>query len=1246
MRTPTLLILLGLLAVPSPVTAQDSPSNFFETSPLGALSVKKGDTPQALSIERTSIKVEVVGRMARTEVTQVFRSHLGRQSEGEYRFTLPDGAAVSRLAMDVEGKMMEGELHERKRAREIYEGIVRRMKDPALLEWEGGNRFRTRIFPIPPRGTKTVILTYEQLLDGTDARYIYALPKLVGADHDVALGSFEFRLEAWETGRLEMVSYQDAKVTTASGRHQVRFVRKQFVPDGPVIVSLPRLQDASQVLTAKVDGERFFLLDHTPNLPAATLEPRPIVFAVDTSASVGDAQLSRVRKLIRQLAAAHPAEHSVVYGDLDTVTCSTGDGGSCLDHVKAGGGSDLAKLIREARQRAGAFGKPATVLLFTDGTPTLGILDAQGLAARAATSEDIVFHGVAVGNDADEGLLGTIAQAGGGRSLRLLPQVPLAQTAAAVATMVRTPVLRDVRVSVASGKVEGLVPHLPLNLGAGEPLAVLGRLEGGAAELLVEGTYGGKKIQKRLQVAAQGRRNHPVVRNFWARGVLETMEVVGVEPDRIVQTSLHYGVMSRFTSFLVLENEAAYRQHGVERRKVNRSESSLSNLVGPGAARPEELGNLLGNQEAFDAKLNSSMSGGGDSLVVPRGSGGMGLRGTRVGGGGEGYGRIHGLGKIDTGGGRGVSAARGRKVKRVPKVRVGSPVVMGSLDRNVIQRVIRRRLNGVRYCYQRELQRDPYLQGKVVVHFVVNERGRVAAASIKSSTLDSPAAENCIVRQMKRLRFPEPMGGGIMRISYPFVFTGGAQQEGRYLQANRDTLDPSGRSELIAWWLTEGKRKRALHYLRSSLKKMKTPSERAQLFVRPSVRAAFPAAFAAAAETAIQQPDPPSWLVTSVVAQLAPKGAKAVLDRFGNLDKLGPGAGNAVLMALVAGGDEATARRLAAKWQSRWEPDALHVALSGLAESLPETTLAVTGDILAQRFDATALRNHFRAAGVIGPERASVAVARHCGVPPKGMLADCRKMLDQVGNAEHVVAAREQLLGEVEKNLRTQRKHDFDNAHLIRELALVLRQRRRHEAAARLLSELVEFSGTNPARRAEYGRALGEAGDAKGACRELGMVTQLDPNQREAFKSMMALHRDKQLSAKAADACIVEGVASLPAKAEVVAVLTWEDPSVDVDLRITEPGGDVVAYDRTRSDAGGLLYYDVRKGLGPEIYASPAVAPGKYAFNVVYYGGAAKNVPARLTLIEHPGTRREKRTVRSIVLPEVRSAHQMVITVK
>lgn len=194
-----------------------------------------------------------------------------------------------------------------------------------------------------------------------------------------------------------------------------------------------------------------------------------------------------------------------------------------------------------------------------------------------------------------------------------------------------------------------------------------------------------------------------------------------------------------------------------------------SNLLGRGP-----LKNVFGDKTGFDSKLNAAMSGTGDALVVGHGAGGMGLRGTGSGGGGEGFGRIHGMGRIDTGGGRGTRAklrGRGKKKKKV-RMRATGGNVSGFCKKKDIQRVVSARSRGVKYCYEKELSRNPELSGKVNVTWRIGLDGKVVKVVIAGSTLGNKSVEGCIKRQIQRWRFPKPEGG-MCQIKYPFVFSAG-----------------------------------------------------------------------------------------------------------------------------------------------------------------------------------------------------------------------------------------------------------------------------------------------------------------------------------------------------------------------------------------------------------------------------------------------------------------------------------------
>ena len=101
----------------------------------------------------------------------------------------------------------------------------------------------------------------------------------------------------------------------------------------------------------------------------------------------------------------------------------------------------------------------------------------------------------------------------------------------------------------------------------------------------------------------------------------------------------------------------------------------------------------------------------------------------------------------------------------------GSPIILGALDKSLVDAVIKRHLNAIRYCYERELRTNPSLTGKVVVKFVIAKDGTVATAEIKSSTLTNSPVEQCLVGRFIRMQFPAPAGGGIVVVSYPFLFT-------------------------------------------------------------------------------------------------------------------------------------------------------------------------------------------------------------------------------------------------------------------------------------------------------------------------------------------------------------------------------------------------------------------------------------------------------------------------------------------
>jgi hypothetical protein len=194
-----------------------------------------------------------------------------------------------------------------------------------------------------------------------------------------------------------------------------------------------------------------------------------------------------------------------------------------------------------------------------------------------------------------------------------------------------------------------------------------------------------------------------------------------------------------------------------------------SNLMGTGP-----LKNVFSDKTTFDSKLNAAMAGTGDELVVGHGAGGMGLRGTGSGGGGEGFGRIHGMGRIDTGGGTGMRAGLGGKAQAKAHARtdVGQGTMAGFCKESDIQRVVNAHRAGIQYCYEKELARNPELQGKVTLNWRIGLDGKVMKVLVENSSLHNASVESCMQHQVERWTFTKPEGG-YCAVAFPFVFNSG-----------------------------------------------------------------------------------------------------------------------------------------------------------------------------------------------------------------------------------------------------------------------------------------------------------------------------------------------------------------------------------------------------------------------------------------------------------------------------------------
>ena len=201
-----------------------------------------------------------------------------------------------------------------------------------------------------------------------------------------------------------------------------------------------------------------------------------------------------------------------------------------------------------------------------------------------------------------------------------------------------------------------------------------------------------------------------------------------------------------------------------DRKKVS---SLMAGMFGGGAAS-----NVFG-AGGLGTGINNALGGlqGGAGVGDAQGVGGLGSRGAGAGGGGTGL----GLGGLGTkGGGRGAggygSIDLGGKGKDSTRIIPGKTTVVGGLDKDVIMKVIKRHQNEIKFCYEQELQKNPALAGKVAVAWTIDGTGAVADANVSESSISNANVESCILQRIRRWKFPEPAGGGVVNVTFPWLF--------------------------------------------------------------------------------------------------------------------------------------------------------------------------------------------------------------------------------------------------------------------------------------------------------------------------------------------------------------------------------------------------------------------------------------------------------------------------------------------
>jgi hypothetical protein len=540
-----------------------------------------------LAIRRLEVRVDIRDGIARTEIEEIFENRTDRRLEGTFQFPLPPDASISRLAMEIEGKLMEGEVVEREKARQTYEGIVRSMKDPALLEWMPGGIFQCRIFPIEPRSDKRIVIAYTQALSVFDGRARYVYPLAGESTRELGIGRFEFAATFRSSSKIvgAASTSHDAKTVRVDDRTmRTTFGHSDFRPRADFVVSFEsEVRDEIQVSAHRPAGPEpgYFAAFITPrmDLEESLRRDRQLFFLIDVSGSAARSELEASRMVVRRMVGTlAPADrfrigcHNLLVGAMPETVAPDDTGKRAaeryLGDLAPAGASDVATALETALSYVSDNGE---LVYIGEGTPTWGEKDPAKIVARireAIGTRRITIRTVAVGSDAEKGLLETISREFNGGSHAISPSDDVAVRADEIARTLGRSAVSGLKAEF-EGPVTDAAPDTLGSLHFGERILVAGRYGAGPVKLILTGRLQDRPIRREfvLSLPAEEPENLHVKR-LWAQRRLADLVAQGdAGKAEAIKLSVENQVMTPYTSFLVLENERAYQDHRIDRSR-------------------------------------------------------------------------------------------------------------------------------------------------------------------------------------------------------------------------------------------------------------------------------------------------------------------------------------------------------------------------------------------------------------------------------------------------------------------------------------------------------------------------------------------------------------------------------------------------------------------------------------------------------------------------------------------------------
>ena len=593
--------------------------------------------PSTYRIKEISVNANVKGQVAQVQVSQSFVNTGSTQMEVQFCFPLPYDGAIDSLTLMVDGQEFPAKLLPTDEARRIYENIVRKNKDPALLEWMGQGMFQTSVFPVPPGAERKVTLEYTQLLRQSSRLTDFLFPLSTAKYTSQPIETLQFRIAIESQADIKSVysPTHPVNVERADNKHAVvTFTASQTVPgsdsrlfydvaDGPVGSSVVTYFPEDQT-------EGFFLLLASPQIKAPDAAPvsKNVVFVLDRSGSMEGKKIEQAREALnfvlnnlrdgdRFNIVVYDSSVETFRPELQPYNAEMRAAAvGFVNGIYAGGGTNIESALKTALPQFQNAEGPSYLLFLTDGLPTVGeTKEAQIVAASKQVNPGKVrMITFGVGYDVNSRLLDRLSREHHGQSEYVRPDEDLEVHVSRLYKKISSPVMTDVAVNIEFDQpgdteqgpaISRIYPKVMPDLFEGEQLVLVGRYRtAGRAKITIKGNLAGQEQSFDFPAEFSPKNadtQFAFAEKLWAiRRIGEIIDEIDLNGQNeelvkeLVALSTQHGILTPYTSFLA--DDTARQLAAGDESRLRRANTAIERLAeesGQSGFSQRELKNSL-----------------------------------------------------------------------------------------------------------------------------------------------------------------------------------------------------------------------------------------------------------------------------------------------------------------------------------------------------------------------------------------------------------------------------------------------------------------------------------------------------------------------------------------------------------------------------------------------------------------------------------------------------------------------------